>query len=373
MNTTPSNVAADRHYVTPEDADRFVRQILEAHGLPDGDAKTVARCLVRADLRGVDSHGLGLLPLYLRRLRAGLLNPTPDVTFEETSPVIARADGDNGFGFVVATRSMEKAIASADQFGIGVVGAWNSTHFGMAANYVLQAVDAGFISLVFTNASRAMPPHGGREAIFGTSPLAAGAPGGPVPFVLDMSPAVAARGRIRRAGRRGEQIPPGYGLDREGRSTTDPAAVLDGGVVLPIGGPKGAAISILMDIMSGVITGAGFAGGVRSQFDDFTAPQNVGHFFMALKPDIWLPMTDYQDRMRVLAEVVSNCAPADGHTEALLPGQPESATEIVRGRSGLPYSSSEIEVLIQEAEQAGIEPLASSRNPLGSDSTPAVS
>ena len=182
----------------------------------------------------------------------------------------------------------------AREFGVGVVSAHRSTHFGMAANYTLQAIEAGYIALVFSNASRAMPPWGGREAFLGTNPFAAGAPSGnELPFDLDMSPAVAARGKIRRAARRGEQIPVGYALDAQGKSTTDPNAALDGGVVLPIGGPKGSGISMLMDVLGGVISGAGYAGEVGNQFLDYDKPQNVGHFFLAMKPDLFMPKDEY--------------------------------------------------------------------------------
>ena len=275
--------------VEPEEAEAFGRRLLAAHGLPEADAATVAQCLVRADLRGVDTHGLQFLPHYLSRVRAGLINPRPSLTPKRVTPVAATLDGDNGFGFVVGTRAIAEAIDIAREFGIGIVSAHRSTHFGMAACYVLPALDAGFIAMVFSNASRAMPPWGGREALLGTNPFAAGAPAGKQPpFLLDMSPAVAARGKIRRAARRGETIPPGYALDAQGRPTTDPNAALEGGVVLPIGGPKGSGISMLMDIMGGVISGAGCAGDVRSQFLDFDQTQNVGHFFLAMKPDLFV-------------------------------------------------------------------------------------
>ena len=172
---------------------------------PKQDAATMAGCLVRADLRGVDTHGLQFLPQYLDRVRRGLVNPKPDLVVERVTPMVGSLDGQNGYGFVVATKAMAAAIDMAREFGVGVVSARSSTHFGMAACYTLQALEAGFISFVFTNASRAMPPWGGREAFLGTSPFAAAAPSGKeLPFDLDMSPAVAARGKIRRAARRGE-------------------------------------------------------------------------------------------------------------------------------------------------------------------------
>src|SRR6266853_1661199 len=162
-----------------------------------------------------------------------------------------------------------------------------------------------------------MPPWGGREALLGTSPLAAGAPGGKLaPFVLDMSPAVAARGKIRIAEKRGEKIPLGYALDAEGRPTTDPTEALKG-VVLPIGGPKGSGLSMLMDIFGGVLSGAAFAGEVTDQYKVFDRPQNVGHFFLAMKPDLFVSKKDYRVRMDTLVERVRACPKAEGFGERL--------------------------------------------------------
>jgi len=226
-------------YVAPDAAHAFAKTLIASYGVPDADAETVARCLVQADLRGVDTHGLMRLPGYLNRVRLGLTNKTPKLEAKPVGTAAAAVDGQNGFGFVVGTFAMNEAIRLAGLHGVGIVAARHSTHFGMAGSYVLQALEAGYVSMVFSNASPAMPPWGARDALLGTSPFAAGAPAGARdPFLLDMSPAVAARGKIRRALRRGQTIPEGYALDAKGRSTTDPAAALDG-VVLPIGGPEG--------------------------------------------------------------------------------------------------------------------------------------
>jgi len=256
-------------YANAEAAEAFGRRLLVAHGLPEQDAATVARCLVCADLRGVDTHGLQTLPHYLERVRRGLINPRPTLQVERVTPMVGALDGQDAFGFVVATKAMAEAIDMAAEFGVGIVSARRSTHFGMAANYALQAMDLGYIGIVFTNASKAMPPWGGREGLLGTSPIAVAAPGGQeMPFDLDLSPAVAARGKIRRAARRGQPIPLGYALDAKGRQTTDPNVALDGGTVQPIGGPKGSALAMLMDVMGGVISGSAFGGDVRNHFED---------------------------------------------------------------------------------------------------------
>lgn len=364
MGVDATVVSPDRVHVDAEVASAFTRALFEGHDLPPADAAIVTDNLVRADLRGVDSHGLGFVPLYLRRLRAGLINPRPKLELRKMTPVAGALHGDDGFGHVVATRGIDESIAMARDYGIGMVAVRRSTHFGMAANYVLRAIDAGYIGIVFTNASRGLPPHGGREPIFGTSPLAFGVPGGEsADFVLDMSPAVAARGKIRRAERLGEPIPEGYALDADGRSTTDPSRVLDGGVLLPLGGPKGAGLSILMDIMAGVFTGAAFAGDVRSQFDDFDDVQNVGHFLLAIKPDLFVSAEEFGDRMDVLVERTHACPPAEGFADVLLPGEPEERVRERRLASGIPYNIAEIDALNEEAARLGLAPLATSPAP----------
>jgi hypothetical protein len=169
---------ADRVYAQASAAEVFARALFVAHGVPTADAATVAQCLVSADLRGVDTHGLCRLPGYLDRLRRGLINPRPALEPRRVAPVAAALDGQDGFGFVVGTRAMQEAIAIAREYGIGAVSVRRSTHFGMAASYVLQALEASLISLVFSNASPAMPPWGARSALLGTNPFAAGAPAG---------------------------------------------------------------------------------------------------------------------------------------------------------------------------------------------------
>jgi LDH2 family malate/lactate/ureidoglycolate dehydrogenase len=355
---------ADRVYAQSSAAEAFAQALLVAHGVPAADAATVAQCLVSADLRGVDTHGLCRLPGYLDRLRRGLINPRPALEPKRVAPVAAALDGQDGFGFVVGTRAMQEAIAIAREYGIGAVSVRRSTHFGMAASYVLQALEASLISLVFSNASPAMPPWGARSALLGTNPFAAGAPAGRhPPFLLDMSPAVAARGKIRRAERRGETIPLGYALDAQGRPTTDPKAAL-GGVVLPIGGYKGSGLAMLMDIFGGVISGANYGGEVGDQYKVYDRPQDVGHFFLAMRPDLFVPEADYRNRMDTLIERVHGCPTAQGVDEVLVAGEPELRHEAERRRRGIPYSANEVATLQEEAARAGVASLAVSRQPL---------
>lgn len=183
----------------------------------------------------------------MARVKDGLVNPTPKLEFQEKTPVAAHLDGQNAFGFVVATKAMADAVCRAETYGIGIVTVNHSNHFGMAATYVLQALEKGMISLVFTNSAKQMPPFGGVETLLGISPFAAGAPSEKeVPFILDMAPSVVAKGKIRKAARRGESIPLGWAYDKDGKPTTDAETALNGSMA-PIGGPKGSGIAILMD------------------------------------------------------------------------------------------------------------------------------
>jgi LDH2 family malate/lactate/ureidoglycolate dehydrogenase len=350
-------------YIQAEAARSFVAASFEKYGVPGNHARTTAECLVQADLRGVSTHGIARLPAYLERFVHGVVEPNPPLTVEQTTPAAARLDGGNGLGFVVARRAMELAIGMASQYGIGMVSAINSNHFGMAASYLLQAAEAGYISMVFTNASKAMPPWGGREGLLGTSPFAAGAPSGKeVPFILDMSPAVAARGKIRQAKWRGEQIPLGYALDADGKPTTDPAEAMKG-VVLPIGGPKGSGIAMLMDIMSGVFSGASFGGDVNNQYQVWDKPQGVGHFFLAIKPGLFVTEEGFRERMDELVRRVHGAPKADGHDEILMPGEIEARLEAERLRTGIPYKTGDLEAIAEMAEKLGLDMMPMSDKP----------
>ncbi|KAK3065718.1 hypothetical protein LTR53_018112, partial [Teratosphaeriaceae sp. CCFEE 6253] len=253
--------------VSAADAQAYAEGVLTGNDVPPDNAAIVARCLVAADLRGVDTHGVNRIPSYMARVRQGVLDPKAQPTLHQITPAVAQVDAHNAFGFVAAHMGMQTACDMGKTFGIGMVSVKHSNHFGMSAWLVQQAIDEGMMSLVFTNSSPALPVWGGREKLMGVSPIACGAPAGKEkPFILDMAPSVAARGKIYKAKRRGEKIPMDWALDADGRPTDDPAAALEG-VMLPMGGPKGSALSIMMDVFSGVLSGSAFAGHVTNPYD----------------------------------------------------------------------------------------------------------
>ncbi|EEQ30326.1 hypothetical protein McanMca71_002178 [Microsporum canis] len=339
--------------VTASDAEDFVQRVLEKNGVPSSNASIVAKCLVEADLRGVDTHGINRIPSYIERIRQGVLDPKASPSLSQVTPVVARIDGHNAFGFISATMAMGRAIEMAKEYGIGMVSVHNSNHFGMSASFVRQAVDANMMSFVFTNSSPALPVWGGKEKLMGVSPIACGAPSGPnsPPFILDMAPSVAARGKIYKAHRRGETIPEGWALDANGSHTTDPAAALQG-VMLPMGGPKGSALSIMMDVFSGVLSGSSFAGNVTGPYDP-SKPAGVGHFIMALKPDLFLSLDEFKERMDYLYQRVVGCEKMQGVERIYYPGEIEIITSKERARDGIPYAQAEIDALNKEADLVG--------------------
>lgn len=332
----------------------FVEKIFSLNGLPAEDAEVAAAALVQANLRGVDSHGVARVPMYCRRLRRGAANPSPRIVARRVAPAVSHVDGDNGLGLVVGRFAMAEAIRIANEQGVGLAGVHRSGHFGMAALYILQAVEAGCVGIAFTNASPALPVWGGCSPFLGTSPFAAGAPAGDAPpFVLDMACSIVARGKLKYAAQRGEPIPEGLALDKEGRPTTDGNAAFEG-MVLPFGGVKGAGLSMLMDVMGGVLTGAAFGGDVGNPYTELAGPQGVGHLFIALKADLFMPVGAFRERMQVLRDRVKHQPRAEGFEEILLPGEMEARTAEERAKQGIPLTPDVVETLETEAALVGI-------------------
>ncbi|KAL6870180.1 hypothetical protein ACO1O0_001518 [Amphichorda felina] len=344
------------HVAAPE-ALRLVEAILQGNGVSPANASIIARCLVAADLRGVDTHGINRIPSYMERIRQGVLDATACPTVTRVTPVVAQVDAHNGFGFLAAHAGMEAAVESARTYGIGMASVKHSNHFGMSAWVVQQALDAGMMSLVFTNSSPALPAWGGRSKLMGVSPIACGAPGKTreTSFILDMAPSVAARGKIYKAKRRGEKIPLDWALDGEGKRTDDPEAAL-GGVMLPMGGPKGSALSIMMDVFSGVLSGSAFAGHVTNPYDP-SKPADVGHFLVAIKPDLFMSLDEFRERMQYLYERVVGSDKMEGVDRIYFPGEIEQLAQAEREKSGIPLVQAEIDALDAEAKKVSAAPL----------------
>lgn len=329
-------------------------RIFQYWKVPAEHSIIVADTLISANLRGVDTHGVARIPGYIERFRTKLVEPVPDIKVESRMPFAVAVDGGNGMGPVVAQAAMDEVLKRADSFGIGVATARRSNHFGTAAYYALQAAEHGCIGICLSPASKSLAPFGSMEPLFGTNPIAAAAPAGRhAPWVMDMATSIAARGHIRLAARHGQPIPEGWALDKDGRPTTDAQAALTG-VMLPFSGVKGSAIAMLIDILGGVLSGSAFGGAIRDMTQDFTAPQDVGHFFLAFRVEALMPLDEFNARMEEEIARLKALKPAAGFEEVLYPGEPEARKEKQRAKSGIPLTAQVVDAVRKEAEEAGL-------------------
>ncbi|MDD9269378.1 Ldh family oxidoreductase [Paenibacillus sp. GCM10023248] len=313
----------------------FCRDVFIRAGVPEGRASIVSESLIQADLRGVESHGVVRTGIYLKRVEKGMMDPQaePEIVSEHGSTALI--DGRNNFGSVVGSYALDIAMARAKQYGAAIVGVKGSNHFGTGAYYAQKAIEQDLILLVMSNASQTMPPTGGVRPFIGTNPLCIGVPAGEEnPFILDMATSVVARGKIIMAAQKGEAIPLGWAIDKEGRPTTDAEAALEGSV-LPVGGPKGYAISMFIDILSGVLTGAGYGQYVNNMYENWDEPQNVGHFFIAVDISRFLPLELFKQRVDLYIRQIKSEPKAPGVTEIMVPGDMERRQTEARKREGI--------------------------------------
>ncbi|MFG1424560.1 Ldh family oxidoreductase [Roseixanthobacter glucoisosaccharinicivorans] len=336
----------------------FAAELLAAAGLCPAHAALSAECLVFADLRGTESHGVSRLPSYAAAVRRGLLNTAPNIAITPLAPGAARVDGDNAVGFVTAQRAMQEAVNLAKTQGIGAASVLHGNHFGVGAFFAAEAMAQDCIAMIMCNAAPAVAPWGSRVATLGTNPLTLGVPGGTfAPLLLDMATSVVAKGRIRLAAARGEAIPADWALTAQGEATTDAAAAMDG-VLLPLGGPKGSGLALFIDLLSGVLSGAAFGLQTRNMYQEGDGMPNVGYFFVAIHIPAFMPMEMFRARYDMLMRDVKAGPPAAGFSEILLPGERASAAAERGRREGVAIADTTLAALAKAAQDFGIPALA---------------
>ena len=320
----------------------FTTACLEKLGVGSADARLVAETLVAANLRGVDSHGVVRLPHYATRLRNGTVNARPSITARRTGPSTALVEGDAGMGQLVAARAMREAIALAKESGAGAVVARNSSHCGACAWFVEMAVKEGLIGVALTHTDSIMVPPGMKRIFLGSNPIAFGAPG----VVIDMSTTHVAWGKILVARQEGKPIPPDWGIDADGRPTTDPHRVVG---LAPTGGHKGYALATMVEILCAQLAGVPFGRHVTKMYGELDKPRNLGHFMLALDVARFTARERFaQDIGAFLQEIE-----AEG---ALAPGDPERRSAERRRSEGIPLGST-LEELNALAAELGVTPL----------------
>jgi LDH2 family malate/lactate/ureidoglycolate dehydrogenase len=332
---------------------RLVAALFAAEGVPAADSALVAETLVAAELWGHPSHGVMRAPWYLARLRSGAMRRVTAPEWRVDAGAVGLMDARDGIGQVATAAAMRSAIRRAKAHGVGVVSVRNSNHHGALACYTRMAAEAGCVGMLATNASPAMPPWGGRAKLVGNNPWSIAAPAGRhPPFVLDLANTAVARGKIFDARQKGLPIPEGWALDAEGRPTTDPLAALSG-VLLPMAGHKGYGIALAMEVLAGVLSGAGLLDEVAGPYQA-ERRSGCGHFVLALDIARFAPEGEFAARMEAWIARLKASPPAAGAAEVLYPGEGEARAEARHRAEGLVLAEATRAALAAEAARCGV-------------------
>jgi LDH2 family malate/lactate/ureidoglycolate dehydrogenase len=337
----------------------FIADVFVAAGLPAGDATRIAELMTEADLTGADAHGIFRLPHYIRRLRAGGVNPTPNITVKQTAPATALVDGDNGMGHLVMSRAAETAIALAREAGVAWVGAARSNHAGTAGIYAEMPVHHGMIGLyaAVANANH-MAVWGGAELLLGTNPLGIGVPSGAGPLVLDMATTVVSYGTVKKYALEGRTMPEGWFVDaKTGEPLTDPKRSSEG-VLLPIGGYKGAGLALMLGLLAGVLNGAAFGRDVVDFNADAESETNTGHFICAIDIKRFIPLDTFTAEVDRHMGDLHASKRLPGFDAIRLPGERRRAGRAERLRDGIPLPEALAAQLDTLATDLGVRALS---------------
>ena len=331
----------------------FGRAIFSQLGAPEDEATLCADLIVETSLRGVDSHGIAILPVYARRVRSGQIRPGVKPLIVRQNEATALMDGRQGLGQVTSVLAMDLAVSKALNAGVGVVSAFNLNHNGAISLYALRAAERGLIGLCMANSTPRVAPYGGREGVHGTNPIAYALPAGEEPpIVFDCATGHAAA-PIARAKEAGLPIPPGVALDREGRPTTDAGTALEGWL-LPVGGVIGYGFGLLVDALVGALSGS-CCGKDVPPVSDLTSPYGCGFFALALDPSRFAGADRFRERVDFLTRSVRACPPAGEAEEVRLPGHRGSAERERRLQEGIPFEGKGWERLMEGLAACGLD------------------
>ncbi len=357
--------------VTEQSLRKFTENIFTAMGCSTAHASLATDVLLAADLRGIDSHGVARLIGYVRLWEKKRINPTPNIKIVHETPTTATIDGDAGLGLIVAPFAMQLALEKAEKYGSAWIAIRNSNHFGIAGYHALKAVEKDMIGFAMTNASPLVAPTFSNERMLGTNPMCYAFPAGKYPpVVIDMATSAAANGKLEIAQRSGEQVPEGWLQDKDGNYTTDPHALKTGGSLLPLGSDrehgshKGFGLSGVVDILSGVLSGANYGPWVPP-FVAFLEPaanpvgEGIGHFLGAMRVDGFRPVADFKTNMDTWIERFKSASKINPDQGVVIPGEPEYAAEIDRKKNGIPVVDAVVNDLNELAVKFGITPLSS--------------
>ena len=348
----------------------FTQNIFLKMGCSLAHAQLAADVLLRADLRGIDSHGVARLSGYVRLWEKNRINPKPNIQIVHETPTTATVDGDAGLGLVVAPFAMQVAIAKAEKYGSGWVSVRNSNHFGIAGYHALMAIEKDMIGFAMTNASPLVAPTFSNERMLGTNPMCYAFPAGKYsPLIVDMATSAAANGKLEIAQRAGKPVPEGWIQDENGDFTTDPHALKSGGSLLPLGSDrehgshKGFGLSATVDILSAVLSGANYGPWVPP-FVAYLEPDpnpvgtGIGHFLGAMRVDGFRPVDEFKHHLDNWIARFKSAKTVSPNQKVIIPGEPELEAELARKVNGIPLVDAVVKDLNELAEKLGVAGLS---------------
>lgn len=331
-------------------------RLFEAVGAPADEAKLVADLMVDANLDGHDSHGVLRYPQYVETVRRGEITPGAEIETVQETPTVAVLNGNWGFGHVTAMRAMERAIGKANVCGIGSASVFNCNHIGRVGSYTLRAAEQGMIGIASVNghgADQSVAPWGGIDRRMQTNPISVAVPSGEEPIVLDMTTSVVALGKIRVKQNRGEELPEGWVIDREGNPTTDPAAFFGPppGAILPLGGVlgyKGFGLGMIVEILSGALSGAGCS-------NAYATRRGNGVFMLVLDIGHYRPAEAFRGEVTQFVEYIKSSRREIGVEEITVPGEPERRERERRLREGIFVEDATWEGIVACGKEVGVD------------------
>ncbi len=331
---------------------KIVKRLLMAEQVPSDEADIITDSLLEADLRGISSHGVMRLPIYLKRLKAQSVKSRAEYETIVESKNVMLLDGKHSMGQVLGVKAMKKAIEKASLNDVAIVGVKNSHHFGIAAYYSSLALKENMIGITFSNTTPLMPAVGGAEAIVGNNPFSFAIPANKQkPILFDMACSVVAMGKIINAQNKGESIPESWGVNQKGIPTTSPEDVLSGGFISPVGGPKGFGLALIVDILCGVLLGGAFGKDVKSIYKEVNEHNACGHLFIALNINRFIPVDNFKQLVDHYILQIKGSEKAEGVSEIYMPGEIELCKRERLVREGITLPKKVYDELIELREQ----------------------
>lgn len=339
-------------YANPDELKRYCESVFNQN-LPKIEASIVADTLIDADLQGVSSHGIQRMKGYLERLDNGLIKNKTKITVVSETPTSTVLDANNGWGQVASLEATKMTINKTKEKGTAFIGVRNSNHFGTCAYYTRMIAEEQLIGIAMTNASPFMVPYGSKEPSLGANPISISIPVGPNqdPIVLDMSTSNVARGKIMVAKKNNEEIPDDWAITKEGNTTTDPHEAWEG-FLLPLG-PKGSGLAIMIDILSGILTGSLFGKQIPKQYGD-PYPQQVGHLFGAIDIKNFIDLDEFYENVQEKINETITSKPSAGFTQVQMPGDSKIANRKTRIEEGIPISKTLYDEIKETGQKYGV-------------------